>query len=100
MVEQIDAPSRIPTKGLEKSSLLSSIKFFLSQLGRKAKKIYTDRDFKLIGEVVVELLETNDNPTSTKSTSHVTGAHTNIHKIKMVLQKFSGNIYSTYQEIG
>ena len=54
-------------KDLKDSSLLSSMKLFVSQLGRKPKKMYVGRDFKLIGCVVVEFLKMNDNPISTES---------------------------------
>ena len=50
---------------LKDSSLLLAMKFFVSQLGNKPKKMFADRDFKFISGVVEFFLETNDNPIST-----------------------------------
>ena len=66
-----------PLKDLKDSSLLLSMKLFVSQIGRKQKNMYTDRNFKLTGVVVVEFLKTNYDPVSTELIWQVTGVPTN-----------------------
>ena len=55
--------------------------------------MYTDRDFKLIGYIIVEFLEIDDNLTSTESISQVTDVP---RSSRNSLEK----IYLTLQEIG
>ena len=59
---------------MKDTSILLAMKYFVVQLGRKPRKIYTDRDFKLIGGIVSKYLETNEDTNSKESTSQVTGA--------------------------
>ena len=59
---------------MKDTSILLAMKHFVVQLGRKPRKIYTDRDFKLIGGIVSKYLETNEDTNSKESTSQVTGA--------------------------
>ena len=57
---------------MKDTSILLAMKYFVVQLGRKPRKIYTDRDFKLIGGIVSKYLETNEDTNSKESTSQVT----------------------------
>ena len=59
---------------MKDTSILLAMKHFVVQLGRKPRKIYTDRDFKLIGGIVSKYLETNEDTNSMDSTSQVTGS--------------------------
>ena len=63
-----------PLTDMKDTSILLAMKHFVSQLGRKPRKMYADRDFKLIGGIVSNFLETNDDTDSMESTSQVTGA--------------------------
>ena len=58
-----------PLTDMKDTSILLAMKHFVSQLGRKPRKIYADRDFKLIGGIVSNFLETNDDTDSMESTS-------------------------------
>ena len=55
-------------------TILLVMKKNVAQLGRKPRKMYADREFKLIGGIVSQYLETNDDINSVESTSQVTGA--------------------------
>ena len=88
-----------PLKVLKDSSLLSPMKLFVSHLGRKPKKMFTERDLKVIGGVVAEFLERNDNPSSTEPISQVIGVPTN-RQNQNGLTKFRWKIYSASQAIG
>ena len=59
---------------MKDTSILLAMKHFVAQLGRKPRKMYTNRDFKLIRGVVSNFLETNEDTNSMESTSQVTGA--------------------------
>ena len=57
---------------MKDTSILLVMKHFVAQFGRKPRKIYADRDFKLIGGIVSNFLETNVDINSMESTSQVT----------------------------
>ena len=63
-----------PFTDMKDTSILLAMKHFVAQLGRKPRKMYTNRDFKLIRGVVSNFLETNEDTNSMESTSQVTGA--------------------------
>ena len=63
-----------PLTDMKDTIILLAMKHFVAQLGRKPRKMYADRDFKLIGEIVSKYLKTNEDTNSMETASQVAGA--------------------------
>ena len=59
---------------MKDTSTLLAMKHFVAQLDRNPRKMYADRYFKLIGGIVSNYLETNEDTNPMESTSQVTEA--------------------------